>query len=277
MKMVWAVLALALLSGCTPTSQQAVRGPETSPSVEIASTPEPPEWTAPASYSFELKSSCGERNLIGRFHVVVTDDETRARALDERARTFMRYEDDFGGVPSLEELLTEVSEARKQDADVAEVAFDPSGRYPARIDIDYNKEALDDEACYTITHYRERIDCDGLCISDATVTVGQEVTVTFAPPKKQTWGVEAELRPAGKARIGWLYSHSRDGRLKTVWPKPNLGFELIGLFGHAEWSWIIPDRLQPGAYEISKESIRGGTAPIDERIETWTVKFEVTA
>ena len=277
MKMVWAVLVLALLAGCTPTSPHAIPGAESSPTVEIASTPEPAEWTAPASYSFELKSSCGERNLIGRFHVVVTDGETRARALDERARAFMRYEDDFGGVPSIEELLMEVAEARKQDAHVAEVAFDQRDENPARIDIDYNEEAIDDEACYVINDYEQLTRCnDVLCISDTTMTTGQEVTITFAPPEQQIWGVEAQLRPLGKERIGWLYGYSDDEQLRTVWPRPNVGFEDIGFYGRAEWIWTVPDRLEPGVYEITKESIRQGSAPIEERIETWTISFEVT-
>ena len=108
------------------------------------------------------------------------------------------------------------------------------------------------------------------------MTVDQEVTIVFAPPKQQIWGVQAELRPVGESRIGWLYAYSDDERLRMVWPRPNVGFEDIGFYGRGVWTWTIPSRLEPGVYEISKDSIRLGSAPIEERIETWTVSFEVT-
>jgi hypothetical protein len=105
------------------------------------------------------------------------------------------------------------------------------------------------------------------------VTNGQEVTITFTPPKDQIWGVVAELRPSGKKRIAWLSAFSDDERLRTVWPRPNLGFPDIGFHGPAQWRWTVPGRLKRGSYEISKESIQDGSAPIVERINEWTGVF----
>jgi hypothetical protein len=45
-------------------------------------------------------------------------------------------------------------EARSSNADVVEVEFDPQEGYPRRIDIDYKREAIDDESCFVITDYK---------------------------------------------------------------------------------------------------------------------------
>lgn len=272
-----AVMALVSCEPSTPSSPQA----EAVPSPRMSTIPRHmvpvPHWEPPDRYGFVLESSCGERSLNGRFHVVVREGQVRARALDRSARAFLRYADDTGeDVPALEDLRKEAATASAEGADMVELKADPDDGHPTSIDIDYDEDAIDDEACYVISDYRELLDCKGLCISDRTVSVGQQVTIAFAPPKHQIWGVSAELRPLGKKRIGWLYAHSRDGRLKTVWPRPNLGFELIGIYGDASWTWTIPLRLEPGVYEISKQSTRNGPAPVEERIETWTASFKVT-
>ena len=189
----------------------------------------------------------------------------------------MRYAvDSKESVPSLEDLLDEAERARSDGADIVEVVSDPKDGHPTSVKIDYDEKAIDDEACYTVTDYSENHHCAGLCISDATVELGEEVTIVFAPPKKQIWGVSAEIRAdAGSKRIAWLSGDRDDRTLKTVWPGPNIGFRDIGFYGRAEWSWTAPARLEPGAYEISKESIRIGSAPIEDRIRTWVVSFEV--
>jgi Family of unknown function (DUF6174) len=110
-------------------------------------------WSAPDNYEFELYSSCGERTLIGRFHIVVEDGRViDARALDERARTLFRV-GLRSEIPTLEELLEEVAEARRSNADLAKVTTDSSDGHPTLIEIDYNEQAIDDEACYEISAY----------------------------------------------------------------------------------------------------------------------------
>jgi hypothetical protein len=59
--------------------------------------------------------------------------------------------DDF---PSFADLLGYAEEARLSNADIVEVEFDQQEGYPRRIDIDYNREAIDDESCFVITHYK---------------------------------------------------------------------------------------------------------------------------
>jgi hypothetical protein len=58
-------------------------------------------------------------------------------------------------VPSIEQLLKQVVRAEADDADLAEVRRGDDGR-PTRIDIDFRKNATDDEACYTIRQFQDQ-------------------------------------------------------------------------------------------------------------------------
>lgn len=117
--------------------------------------------------------------------------------------------------------------------------------------------------------------CEVLCISEGVVEGGQEVRVTFGPPKDHIWGVDAELRPLGEERIGWLYGFIDDPELSTVWPRKNVAFESIGFYGRGEWTWTVPHRLEPGMYKLVKQAIRDGSGTLDERTREWSVTFEV--
>jgi len=119
--------------------------------------------------------------------------------------------------------------------------------------------------------------CDVLCISDAVVERGQEVKVTFGPPKDHIWGVDAELRPLGGERVAWLYGFVDDPELSTVWPSKNVAFESIGFYGRGEWAWTVPSKLEPGRYELVKQAISDGSGTLDERTREWSVTFEVTS
>jgi Family of unknown function (DUF6174) len=149
------VLALSCESS-EPSRPSAGEGPETSTST-------PAEWEPGSSYTYELDSSCGERSLIGEFRIEVRDGEVSSvEPLDESARSMIEggFEDD---IPSIEELLTEARLARSEGADVVEVRRADDGR-PTEIEIDYMKEAIDDEACYVIRRFRslasESAECD---------------------------------------------------------------------------------------------------------------------
>lgn len=115
-----------------------------------------PVWTSPDTYEFDLKSSCGERNLIGRFHIVVENGRLNSvKGLGGSDKSLVEFLLESHDIPTLEELLAEADEARRTEADVVEVSLDPSDGHPTQIDIDYNRNAIDDEACYSITHYNE--------------------------------------------------------------------------------------------------------------------------
>jgi hypothetical protein len=117
-----------------------------------------PVWTAPDKYEFDLKSSCGERDLIGRFHIVVEGRLMSIKGLGGRHESSgdSRLDSRLGeGHPTLDDLLAEAEEARRAGADVVEVKLDPTDGHPTQIDIDYNLNAIDDEACYSITHYND--------------------------------------------------------------------------------------------------------------------------
>jgi len=135
------MLLLALTGGCA--GQQAGGAPE----------PAAATWTPPAKYGFVLDSQCGERALIGRFRVTVQDDKVvRTEGLDDSARRalMLRLAD---LVPTLRQLEAEAETARRDGADVVEVERDSTDAHPTRIKIDTSRDAVDDEACYTIEEY----------------------------------------------------------------------------------------------------------------------------
>lgn len=111
-----------------------------------------PTWTAPAKYAFTLTSECGERALIGRFRVTVRDDVAQAEGLDDSSRRalMLRMAD---LVPTLSELEDEAEIARRDGAEELTVERDPADGHATRITIDPRKNAIDDEACYTIEDY----------------------------------------------------------------------------------------------------------------------------
>ena len=103
---------------------------------------------------FDVRSRCGEQSFIGHFQITVKEGRVvSAKGRDEAARTAVRYMDE---VPTLSDLLDYASRARLADADVAKVVYDKSDGHPKRIDIDYNRNAIDDESCFVITDYRDR-------------------------------------------------------------------------------------------------------------------------
>lgn len=115
-----------------------------------------PSWPAPDAYEFTLDSSCGERALIGEFRVVVEGGSVvEVEGLDESARAMLENRSSDAvpdAVPTLSELLDQAADASEQGADAVEVQSNDDGR-PTEIDIDWDTNAIDDEACYEITDY----------------------------------------------------------------------------------------------------------------------------
>ncbi|MFF7449324.1 MULTISPECIES: DUF6174 domain-containing protein [unclassified Streptomyces] len=110
-----------------------------------------PAWEEPASYAYTLTSGEGERALIGTFRITVRDGEvTEAVGLDAGARRVVRQLP--GQVPTLGALLAELEQARDDDADIAEARYAADG-HPTRIELDWDANAMDDEARYEIRDY----------------------------------------------------------------------------------------------------------------------------
>lgn len=130
-----------------PTSSGSGGKAGAKPSAEGSTT----SWREPASYVYTMTSSEGERSLIGTFRVTVRDGKvTKAVGLDESARRVV--ERSLGEVPTIGGLLEELEQARRDNADTAEVEYAPDG-HPVRIDLDREKNAIDDEALYVISAY----------------------------------------------------------------------------------------------------------------------------
>jgi len=55
-------------------------------------------------------------------------------------------------VPTIGELLDELEQARRDNADTAEAEYAPDG-HPERISLDWDENAVDDEALYVISAY----------------------------------------------------------------------------------------------------------------------------
>jgi len=83
--------------------------------------------------------------------VTVHDGEVSdATGLDDSARRMVRRLPDQ--VPTLGDLLRELDQARRDDADTAEAEYADDG-HPVRISLDWDADAVDDEAEYVISAY----------------------------------------------------------------------------------------------------------------------------
>ncbi|MFI7409703.1 DUF6174 domain-containing protein [Streptomyces sp. NPDC049627] len=108
-------------------------------------------WQEPASYTYTLRSSEGERALLGAFRITVRDGAVvKAEGLDDSGRRLV--EDMPDAVPTIGQLLGELEQARRDDADTAEAQYAADG-HPVSISLDWEKNAIDDEARYDISAY----------------------------------------------------------------------------------------------------------------------------
>lgn len=111
-------------------------------------------WEAPDYYRFDLASSCGERSLLGAFRLTVEDGViSRLEPLDDQAQRIVQDPELREDVPTLTGLLDQARIAQDQGADVVEVIADPPDGRPTAINIDWNLNATDDEACYAVSNY----------------------------------------------------------------------------------------------------------------------------
>ncbi|QYX79667.1 DUF6174 domain-containing protein [Streptomyces akebiae] len=106
-------------------------------------------WREPASYVYTLTST--SQALAGKFRVTVRDGEVAdAVGLDEDSRWLVKQGP--GRIPTIGDLLDMVEKAWEEQADTAEVKYAVGG-HPARITLDVDENAIDDEAEYVITGY----------------------------------------------------------------------------------------------------------------------------
>jgi hypothetical protein len=139
--------ALVALAGCGESGRQPAAEPANEPANEPADG-----WTEPAAYSYTVDSRCGERLVIGRIRMWVAGGEvTRVQGLDEGGRNAVQAP--VTSFPTLGDLMEEYRTATRTGADKAIVEFDAADGHPARIDIDQEKNAVDDEACYSIVEF----------------------------------------------------------------------------------------------------------------------------
>ena len=122
--------------------------------------------------------------------------------------------------------------------------------------------------------------CKVLCLSDTHVERGQTVRVSFAPPRRFSWGVPSELH-AGTTETVWPLAYltawqDKDEEIRTSWLGEPVGWEDVGFHGSGSWRWEVPERLGPGVYSIVKSGLAGSVRiPIEKRRTTWSVAFEV--
>lgn len=108
-------------------------------------------WQEPVSYTYTLRSSEGERALLGTFRISVRDGAVvKAVGLDDSGRRVVDGTPD--AVPTIGQLLGELEQARRDDADTAEAQYAADG-HPVRILLDWEENAVDDEARYVISGY----------------------------------------------------------------------------------------------------------------------------
>jgi len=108
-------------------------------------------WQEPSAYTYILRSTGGERALIGSFRVSVRAGKVvRADGLDAESRAVIRRSPTI--VPTIGTLVREVEQARREGADRADTEYASAG-YPRRITVDWSATAVDDEVRYEISGY----------------------------------------------------------------------------------------------------------------------------
>jgi len=108
-------------------------------------------WTEPPNYRFVVRSSCGEISFIGRYRVTVRD-HVAVEAVDLRGGGEKPVDEDFLiFVPTLAGLIEQFETAQADHADVARI--ERVDGVPALIEIDYESNVIDDEACYEISEF----------------------------------------------------------------------------------------------------------------------------
>jgi uncharacterized protein DUF6174 len=142
----YSAVLLAALGGCARSNGG---GPANQAEAAAASV----SWTEPANYAYVVDSSCGERLLIGRFRITVTNAQvSRVEPLDPDASRELMLQLQ-NQVPTLGKMMADAEKARRAGAAKVDVRTDPADGHPTLIAIDHEANAVDDEECYAISDY----------------------------------------------------------------------------------------------------------------------------
>lgn len=147
------LLAAALIAGTTGATVACDGDPAPEPkgraSPKQTTARSTVMWQEPAAYVYTLTST--SQALAGRFRVTVRDGEVAdAVGLDENSRWLVKQGTDR--IPTIGDLLDRLEKAWEEQADTAEVKYAVGG-HPARITLDVDENAIDDEAEYVISDY----------------------------------------------------------------------------------------------------------------------------
>ena len=136
-------LAATALAACTDdaSSGTSAKNPQTAFDAAQAAWNE----SGPNAYAFHLVSSCGERDGLGEFAVTVDADGARAKPLDKWS--------DKPRITSVPDLFDQIEAGLDGNAESVQVEYHPTLGYPERIDIDYMRDAIDDEVCYRVSDF----------------------------------------------------------------------------------------------------------------------------
>jgi hypothetical protein len=141
----YSTVLLAALGGCARSNGGGPAN-QTGAAASVA-------WSEPANYAFVLDSSCGERLLIGRFRVTVTNAQVsgvKALGPDASRELMLQLKNEM---PTLGKLMADADKARRAGAAKVDVKTDPADGHPTLIEIDHEANAVDDEECYAISDY----------------------------------------------------------------------------------------------------------------------------
>lgn len=140
------VLSVAALTGALLCATAACGSGEP----QTATAPVRTTWQEPPSYAYTLTSTT--QVLAGTFRVKVRDGKvTEAVGVDEDSRRQVR--ELLGEVPTIGELLKRLAKARGDGAHTAKAEYATDG-HPLRITLDWDQNAIDDEALYVISSYK---------------------------------------------------------------------------------------------------------------------------
>ena len=150
-----AFAGMALIAGCSVSDENGQADGDTSGATGLGEA----TWDAPDDYEFTLRSRCGNRNDLGVYEITVEDGEVTnvdaphwERIGQERGS--IGFTSEYAGdAPTLSELAAEADAADAAGADVVELSTDPADGRPTRLDIDWDEEAIDDEACFIVGDY----------------------------------------------------------------------------------------------------------------------------
>lgn len=110
-------------------------------------------YTGPDSYAYTLTESCF-CVYVGPVRVTVTDGEIESvRALGDTQGVPQEQIDAVG--QTLAELTALAGRAEREADDVT-ARYDPTHGFPTRLDIDWLRDAVDDEVTYTATDFQAR-------------------------------------------------------------------------------------------------------------------------